>query len=140
MRPTRSTSRGLARATVSRRDPASTGPRVRKLLLATLLAACAAAGCVTQDTRTGELIPRGKQRYEFSKVTEAAEDLKDGMTRSQVLLLLGSPAEMDEAGSVWVYLPERYGILVPARALQLRFDGSVLVEHGYRAIVLGAQL
>ena len=120
----------------------ATGTRlIRAFTLGTVvLAAAALGGCVTQDATTGENIPRGNQRYEFSKVEKYAEQLRDGMTKAQVLMLLGSAAEMDDAGDVWIYLPERYGILIPARALQLEFKNSVLVSHGYRPIVLGMEL
>jgi len=121
--------------------PARRGPGpVRAFVCgAVVIAAAALGGCVTEDAATGENIPRGNQRYEFSKVEELAERLNDGMTKAQVLLLLGSAAEMDDAGDTWIYLPERYGILIPARALQLEFKDSVLVSHGYRPIVLGAK-
>ena len=112
--------------------------RVRAWAL--VLAAAALGGCVTEDAATGEVIPRGNQRYEFAKVEQAAEQLRDGMTKAQVLLLLGSAAEMDDAGDVWIYLPERYGILIPARALRLEFKDGRLVDHSYRAIVLGTRL
>jgi hypothetical protein len=104
-----------------------------------VLALAALGGCVTEDPETGENVPRGNQRYEFSKVEKLAEQLQDGMSKFQVLLLLGSAAEMDEAGDVWIYLPERYAILIPARALQLEFKDGVLVSHGYRPIVLGTK-
>ena len=107
---------------------------------AVVLAAATLGGCITEDSATGENIPRGQQRYEFSKVEENAERLQDGMTKLQVLLLLGSAAEMTDNGDTWIYLPERYGILIPARALQLEFKNDVLVSHGYRAIVLGTKL
>ncbi|HEX5011071.1 MAG TPA: hypothetical protein VFY71_11790 [Planctomycetota bacterium] len=113
--------------------------RRRGRVRACLLAAAVVGGCVTEDAATGEPIPRGNQRYEFSKVEDLAERLQDGMTKAQVLMLLGSAAEMDDAGDVWIYLPERYGILIPARALQLEFKDSVLVSHGYRPIILGAK-
>jgi outer membrane protein assembly factor BamE (lipoprotein component of BamABCDE complex) len=112
----------------------------RARALAFVLAAAALGGCVTQDAKTGEYIPRGNQRYEFSKVEEAAENLRDGMSKAQVLMLLGSPAEKDDDGDTWIYLPERYAILIPARALQLEFKDGVLASHGYRPIVLGAKL
>jgi outer membrane protein assembly factor BamE (lipoprotein component of BamABCDE complex) len=98
----------------------------------------AASGCV--QTKNGEAVPRGDQRFPFTQVEERARKLQPGLTRSEVMLLLGSPAEIDESDSVWIYLPERYAVLVPARALRLEFDGNVLKEHGYRAIVLGARL
>jgi len=82
------------------------------------------------------VVPRGDQKYPFEKVEKAADDLKVGMDKMQVLLLLGSPAEKDENGNVWIYLPERYGFVVPARALRLQFGPQGLEEHGFRPIVL----
>ena len=98
------------------------------------------ASCVTQDMNTGKMVPRGQQGMQFSDVEKAAENLKEGMTRAQVMLMLGSPAERSDDGNVWVYLPERYAILIPARALRLEFKDGVLTDHGYRPIVLGARL
>ena len=133
---TRSLERSQTRDARPARRP--TG-RARAFALGTLLLAAALAGCVTQNADTGEYVPRGKQRYEFEKVEKAAEQLRDGMTKLQVLLLLGSPAEMDDAGNTWVYLPERYAILIPSHALQLEFKNDVLVSHENRAIVLGTK-
>ena len=113
--------------------------RCRTGVFATLLLLLATASCVTENTTTGEMVPRGNQRYPFDKVEQEAGRLEDGMTQYQVLTLLGSPAEVDKADNVWVYLPERYAVLVPARALRLQFKDGKLEEHGYRAIVLGVQ-
>jgi outer membrane protein assembly factor BamE (lipoprotein component of BamABCDE complex) len=110
------------------------------VLLVALTAISGSTACVTQKADTGEMVPRGDQRYEWSKVKELAKQLKDGMTKTQVMMLMGSPAEVDETDNQWIYLPERYAILVPAQALQLDFKDRILVKHGYRAIVLGAQL
>jgi len=96
--------------------------------------------CVTSDATTGQPIPRGNPKYPFAKAEKAAEELTTGMTRARVLLLLGSPAEMSETGDVWIYLPERYGILIPAKALRLEFKANELVKHDFQAIVLGARL
>ncbi len=96
--------------------------------------------CVTENTTTGEMVPRGNQRHPWAKVQELAKDLKKGMTKAQTMVLMGSPAEGDETGDQWIYLPERYGILIPAQALRLEFKDRVLVDFGYRAIVLGTQL
>lgn len=112
----------------------------RPALLAILLLGAGSAACVSQNAETGEMIPRGNQRYPWDKVTELAKDLKKGMTKPQVLTLMGSPAEIDTEDNQWIYLPERYGVLIPARALRLEFKQQVLVDFGYRAIVLGAQL
>jgi outer membrane protein assembly factor BamE (lipoprotein component of BamABCDE complex) len=109
-------------------------------LLALLALGAGTSACVTQNAETGEMIPRGKQRYPWDKVTELAKQLQKGMSKPQVLVLMGSPAEIDKEDNHWIYLPERYGILIPARALRLEFNDQVLVDFGYRAIVLGAQL
>jgi outer membrane protein assembly factor BamE (lipoprotein component of BamABCDE complex) len=119
---------------------ASLGELCRPACLAALALLAGASGCVTQNATTGEMVPRGKQRYPWDKVQELEKRLVDGMGKQQVLLLMGSPAEIDETGDEWVYLPERYGILVPAQALRLDFKDGLLVEHGYRAIVLGTRL
>jgi outer membrane protein assembly factor BamE (lipoprotein component of BamABCDE complex) len=101
------------------------------------LIALMVAGCVNVDPETGQTIPRGDQRYKFADVERQAGKLKDGMTKMQVLILLGSPAEAGEGGNVWIYLPERPAVLVPSHALRLEFNNDILVSHGYRPIVLG---
>ena len=94
-------------------------------------------GCVNVDPNTGKTIPRGGQKYEFAIVKRQAEQLREGMTKLDVLLLLGSPAETREGGDVWFYLPERPAVLFPSRGLRLVFRSSVLVTHEYKTIVLG---
>ena len=111
-------------------------PRLVTPLLALLV--CSLCACVNVDPDTGRTIPRGNQKYEYAKVKEKAKGLKAGMTRLQVLTLLGSPAETQ--GSVWMYLPERSAILVPSSALRLEFEGQILKQHEYRTIVLGQRL
>lgn len=109
-------------------------------LLAWMLLFAGSSACVTENTTTGEMVPRGNQRHPWDKVKELAKGLKKGMTKSQVMMLMGSPAEVDKAEDQWIYLPERYGILIPAEALRLEFKDLVLADFGYRPIVLGAQL
>ena len=104
-------------------------------LLALLL-----AGCVNVDPEIGKTLPRGDQKHLFADVEKQAEQLKDGMSKWDVLILLGSPAETSSGGDVWIYLPERPAVLVPSHALKLEFKNDVLVSHGYRAIVLGGTL
>src|SRR5262249_23558290 len=100
--------------------------RLRSLcLMSALTLACAA--CVTEGVNTGKMTRRGEQGMQSSDVEKAAEKLREGMSKSQVILLLGSPAEKSDSGDVWVYLPERYAILIPARALRLEFENGVLV-------------
>ncbi len=95
------------------------------------------AGCVNVDPKTGKTIPQGRQKNEFAKVEQLAERVENGMTKPDVLMLLGSPAKSRNDGMVWIYLPERSTFLIPSRSLQMVFDGNVLVKHGYRAIVFG---
>jgi hypothetical protein len=102
-----------------------------------VLIALMLGGCVNVDPKTGETLPRGGQRYEFSTVERRAERLLDGMSKYDALMLLGSPAEKSDDGDVWVYLPERPAVLAPSRALQLVFKNERLESHGYRAIVAG---
>jgi outer membrane protein assembly factor BamE (lipoprotein component of BamABCDE complex) len=112
----------------------------RMMRIGLVLIALMLAGCVNADPDTGKTIPRGGQKYKYATVERRAEQLKDGMTRYDVLMLLGSPAEKSDDGEVWVYLPERAAVLVPSRALRLVFEGEVLVKHGYSTIVLGQPL
>jgi len=97
-------------------------------------------GCVNVDPDTGKTIPRGGQKYEFATVERRAEQLRDGVTKLEAVVLLGSPAEVSDDGDIWVYLPERPAVLIPSRALRLVFKNNVLVSHGYTTIVLGQPL
>ncbi|MEQ1633620.1 MAG: outer membrane protein assembly factor BamE [Planctomycetota bacterium] len=115
----------------------STCSSLRAVALASL---SAFASCVTTNLETGKVMPRDGQKYTFDEVEKKAEQLHNGMSKLDVHLLLGSPAEKDESSGLWVYLPERYGVLIPARALRLEFQNNKLVEFGYRPIVLGTRL
>jgi outer membrane protein assembly factor BamE (lipoprotein component of BamABCDE complex) len=99
-----------------------------------------ALACVNVDPQTGETLPRGNQHYEFDDVQRRSEQLKAGMSKLAVLMLLGSPAEKSSDEDVWVYLPERPAVLVPARALRLVFERDQLKDFGYRPIILGQDL
>jgi len=113
---------------------------VKRLPLLAILLLPAFSACVNVDPETGKTIPRGNQRFEMATVERRAERLQNGMTKSAVILLLGSPAEMSDDKDVWVYLPERPAVLIPGRALRLVFEDGKLVKHGYRAIILGQDL
>ena len=110
---------------------------LRPWLVALSSTVLAFASCVNVDPETGETIPRGNQRYEFKEVERNAEKLETGMSKYQVLMLLGSPAEESKQGDVWVYLPERPAVIIPASALRLQFRNGRLADHGYHPIVLG---
>lgn len=97
-------------------------------------------GCVNVDPNTGKTIPREGQKHPFAQVESRAEQLRIGLTKFEVITLLGSPAEKSRDGTTWVYLPERPAVLIPSRALKLTFRNDVLVEHGYSPIVLGQTL
>jgi hypothetical protein len=118
--------------------PSARASRPALLVLLGLFAST--SSCVTENTTTGEMVPRGKQRYPWDTVVELAKQLQKGMTKPQVMMLMGSPAEIDTEDNHWIYLPERYAILIPGQFLQLDFEGAVLSDFGYRPIVLGAQL
>jgi len=98
------------------------------------------AGCVNMDPETGATLPRRGQKYKFKTVERKVDQLKIGMKRVEVLILLGSPAQSSDDGDIWVYLPERPAVLIPSRALRVEFENNVLVKHSYSAIVLGQQL
>ena len=98
------------------------------------------AGCVNVDPETGKTIPRGGQKNEYSFVKQRAEQLQEGMSKIEVIILLGSPAETSANGDVWVYLPERPAALVPASGLRLVFQGNVLKSHEFTTIIFGQQL
>lgn len=108
--------------------------------LASLALLFAVASCVTTNLDTGEVVPRGNQRLPYDQVDRLSSKLQLGMTRLDVNMLLGSPAEKDAENNVWVYLPERYAILIPAMALRLEFRDGKLAEFEHRPIVLGARL
>ena len=113
---------------------------VRWRVLALALLALGAVACVNVDPKTGDTIPRGNQKYPYSKVTDSAQQLRKGMSKLDVLLLLGSAAEQSEGGDTWLYLPERPAVLVPASALKLEFGPEGLADWGYHPIVLGLRL
>jgi outer membrane protein assembly factor BamE (lipoprotein component of BamABCDE complex) len=112
----------------------------RRAAASLLLGSLCLVACVEVDPKTGDTIPRGDQKYYYSHVTEQAKRLKKGMSKLDVLLLLGSAAEQSQDGDTWVYLPERPGVLLPTDALKLEFGPAGLADWGYHPIVLGVRL
>jgi hypothetical protein len=76
-----------------------------------------------------------KQKYEFKEVKRRARSLRPGMPRGEVLITLGSPAEV--RGDTWVYLPEKAGYVLPTELLEVRFQSGRYVSHEFKAIVFG---
>ena len=112
-----------------------------KISLGFALIAVILVGCVNVDPQTGKTIPRGGQKNTFEQVEQRAEKLRDGvMTKLDVLMLLGSPAETSNGGDIWVYLPERPAVLVPSHAIRLVFQNNILMSHSSPAIVFGQKL
>ena len=108
-----------------------------RMRLGFALVALLVAGCVEVDPQTGKTIPRGGQKNEFAVVEQQAKQLRDGMTKIEMLTLLGSPAETSNAGDIWVYLPERPAVLVPSHSLRLVFQSNILISHSQPAIIFG---
>ncbi len=109
------------------------------LLILVLSLSAVFAGCTTRrDVQTGQVLPANDQRYDFEQVTERAAYLQPGMSKGQVLILLGSPARRDN--DLWVYVPERPALLIPAAAMNVRFQSNRYVEHNFSPIVLGERI
>lgn len=113
-----------------------------KTRLSVFLVLCtvALAGCVNVDPETGKTLPRGGQKNEYAYVKERAGQLREGMSQMEVVILLGSPAEASADGNVWIYVPERPAVLVPAQGLRLVFVGDYLKTHEFTTIVFGQPL
>jgi outer membrane protein assembly factor BamE (lipoprotein component of BamABCDE complex) len=82
--------------------------------------------------------PISNQKYSLDKVNKNIEKVQPGMSKLEVLAILGSPA-VRETDS-WQYLPERGGYVVPTKALHVEFENSRVVGHRYVPIVLGGQI
>lgn len=95
---------------------------------------CASDGSLASDQSDIEY----QQKYDMEYVRDHAEELQPGMSKAEVLILLGSPAEQQPAK--WIYRPKRSALIVPAEALVVRFDQGRYVSHRNEAIVLGERL
>jgi len=109
------------------------------LLLFAFTTVFALAGCRTESVETE--VAGGKppyQRFAFDEVKERAKELRPGMSKTGVLLLLGSPARR-EADS-WIYLPSRPGTLLPAEALEVEFRGDRYETHTFQPVIVGERI
>lgn len=97
------------------------------------------AGCVAQEP--GSPAPAqaaAEQRYELSEVRERLDRLEVGMSKRRVLLALGSPAV--RGSQAWEYHPERAGLVLPAEAVRVLFEGDRYAGYEIVPIVLGEEL
>ena len=108
------------------------------LIIVVLAACCGLSACATENPSTGEPIPPGDQRFALKEVQSRLPRLRIGMTRTDVLLTLGSPAE--ETADAWVYRPSRKGFFLPAKALVVKFQDRQYIGYEYQPIVFGARL
>ena len=92
-----------------------------------------AAGC---SKHSREVVPTTNQKYDFDVVRQRAENVRPGMSKLQVLAILGSPAIREP--NLWRYLPDRSGYVIPTQALQVEFNNNVVVRQHIVPIVLGA--
>lgn len=101
--------------------------RVRMLAFASLLGLAPLAGCATQDGRTaGAREVEFQQRYHIDIVRARAVDLRPGMSKAEVYVLLGAPAEY--RGDTWVYrsAPGSEG---KDETFQVRFNKDGYIGH-----------
>ncbi len=96
----------------------------------------AAGGCRTESAKTG-FYDQGhpRQKYQYKEVRALVKKLPRGTPRHEVMIRLGSPAEM--RGNTWIYLPEKPGFLVPRELLEVRFERGVFVSYELKPIVFG---
>lgn len=96
-------------------------------------------GCQTEgvETRTYAGKP-AEQRYELAEVEEKLDQLRSGMGKIDVLLLLGSPAI--EEPDHWIYLPSRTGTIIPAEAVRVDFQGQRYMGWKKQPIILGERV
>ena len=78
------------------------------------------------------------QRYALKDVKKRLKDVEPGMTKMEVMIHLGSPAQISR--NTWIYMPSRSGILLPSQALHVNFVNGVYVSHETKAIILGEQI
>ena len=103
-----------------------------------VLGASATAGCTTTDDGLSrEVAATAYQKHGYDEVKRRAKNLRAGMTKYDVLVLLGSPARKEY--DRWEYQPKQSALIVPAEAMIVRFEGNRYVRHDFAPIVLGEQ-
>ena len=89
-----------------------------------------------KEVDSGKLATVRNQYNSYSVVKERSEELRTGMNKYEVLALLGSPAEQKQ--NVWIYLPDRVAVIVPAESMHVNFERGLYIEHKFNLIVFGA--
>jgi outer membrane protein assembly factor BamE (lipoprotein component of BamABCDE complex) len=109
----------------------------RALVLGTVVAVGPGLGGCKTESMSAYAYDDGhpNQKYAFNEVKKRAKGLRPGMSRSEVLITLGSPAETH--GNTWVYLPEKPGYVMPTELLEVRFQSGRYVSREFKAIVFG---
>ena len=117
--------------------PARTHRVTRALVLGTVVAILPGLGGCKTESMDPYVYAEGhpKQKYEFKEVKRRSRSLRPGLPRGEVLITLGSPAEV--RGDTWVYLPEKTGYILPTELLEVRFQSGRYVSHEFKAIVFG---
>ena len=97
------------------------------------------SGCTVEtDVETGKMVAVRKQYLEYDQVKERLDKLYQGMRVSEVLLLLGSPAQ--RKGDEWIYLPNRPSWVIPGEAIHIQFRRNTYVSHRFVPIILGEEI
>jgi len=108
----------------------------RGIVTCSLLVACLLSGCAATQPDADAVV---NQKYDLPVVRKRIKQLEPGMSKFQVMGIIGSPAEY--RGETWVYLPrERGAAVVPAAAVHVKFEHGRYVSHRDQPIVLGQPL
>ncbi len=94
--------------------------RLAAILLSALPLAALPACRTPMEAATAYELARRQQKYSLEVVRERAKQLEVGMTRIEVLTLLGSPGV--DRDRRWIYVPDEGGAIVPVFSLLIEFD------------------
>ena len=103
------------------------------LIVCTLICLAGMRGCKTGSADATDRHPF--QKYSYDDVRRAVKQLPAGTPRHEVMLRLGSPAEI--RGNTWIYLPQDTGFLIPREMLEVTFTGGVFASYTFKPILFG---
>ncbi len=104
------------------------------LIVFAVICLAGTGGCTT-GSANASTDRHPSQKYSYDEVRRAVKQLPAGAPRHEVMLRLGSPAEI--RGDTWIYLPQDMGFLVPREMLEVTFEGGVFASYTFKAIVFG---